>query len=169
MPAIVQSIDSPPPGGPGTRTRVYPGPVTKPCKFIWFGDIHGPEPYIQGVWGRRVLSNRQDLYGLATSTTQTHKQKQKRNKNKLKWLGDIHGPNPHDSYGLRPWMSYPGLRCTWVLGSPWAGSLGTKKTRTTTIGCAPFCPAKYGPCAAWSVSFSRRCREPGTEQSAHGP
>ncbi len=40
--------------------------------------------------------------------------------------------------------------------SPTPTSIGTKKARTT-ICCTAFCPAKYGPWAAWSVSFSRHC------------
>ncbi len=37
-----------------------------------------------------------------------------------------------------------------------AAAIGTKKTRTMTNSCAVFRTAKYGPCAAWSVSFSRQ-------------
>ncbi len=47
--------------------------------------------------------------------------------------------------------------------------LGNKQTRTTTICCAASRPAKYGPCEAWSVSFSRHCRGNDMDHAAHGP
>jgi hypothetical protein len=34
-----------------------------------------------------------------------------------------------------------------------------------TVFCAPLRPAKDGPCAAWSVPFSRGCRENDTDQA----
>ena len=47
--------------------------------------------------------------------------------------------------------------------------MGTNSTRTMTICCAAFCFAKYGPCTAWTVSFSRHRRKNDTGQAAHGP
>ncbi len=54
------------------------------------------------------------------------------------------------------WIRTITICCT-VLGLTWWALAG----RT--------CPLIFVPCSAWSVLFSRRCRENYTDQAAHGP